>query len=237
MTNEEQGCMRKSTETGKIFTAIRKTQEGISCPAKNKTGNTGGRSYRYVDLPAILDAIKVPLHDNELSIIQIPIKDEQTIGIETTITHASGEWISGKLLLPVADNKAQAAGSAITYARRYAITAMLGLAADDDDDGGMASQQRPPVQQPRQTAAMNKTSQPQNNAANRPVSPPVDTSLAPPRQAQPEQGEPPACGICKGPVTEAERAYSMGFYKKPYCYRCQQDMKKTEASLRQGPGN
>lgn len=249
MTNEDQGCMRKSVETGKIFSAIKKAQEAIICPVKNKTARMKTFSYNYIDLPSILEAIKKPMAENGLSIIQIPITGPQSVGVETTITHSSGEWISGKILLSISENTAQAAGAAITYARRYAVSSMLGMAADDDTDGRTESQ-RQPIQQPVATtskpsyrspehannAQPSQTGQPQNNAANRPVSPPVDTSQAQPKQAQTGQ----QCVMCKNQVTGKVLDYSISYYKKPYCYPCQEDMKqkkKGEQALQQEPGN
>lgn len=236
MTNEEQGCMKRSAETGKIFLAIGKAQEVIICPSKNKTAKAKTFSYNYIDLPAILDAIRKPLAENGLSIIQIPIRDNQSIGVETTITHVSGEWISGKLLLHVPDPTAQAAGSAITYARRYAVSAMLGMAADDDDDGA-SSQQRPAIKQPQALTQPSPQTSPQTTQ-NRQVSPEVNPNAT---QSQPTTKVPfvRKCDACSSGINQATLDFSMKVYHAPYCFGCQQEIKKGKEtqSLNEGPGN
>lgn len=91
----------------------------------------------YANLSDILEAIKEPLDKAGLVIMQFPVED----GLTTMLTHAeSGEFIQATYKMPIAkQNDPQATGSAITYARRYAIAAILTLDIDDDDDGNSAS--------------------------------------------------------------------------------------------------
>jgi hypothetical protein len=100
---------------------------------------------KYADLASIVEAIKEPLAENELSYSQFPISEGNQIGTETILIHSSGEWISGSFLLPQKPGKEgltpQTAGSSLTYARRYSIMGILGLSAEDDD-GHAASQGR-----------------------------------------------------------------------------------------------
>ena len=105
---------------------------------------------RYASLDAILDSIRPVLKKHGLAISQEPISDEDRVGVTTKIIHTSGESTSSTLLLPVQQNTAQGYGSALTYARRYAIAAVLGIAADDDDDGEVASSppRKPTAAQP-----------------------------------------------------------------------------------------
>lgn len=91
---------------------------------------------KYADLPSILEAIKKPMKDNGLSITQFP---SGTNGLSTLLMHTSGEWIEDNFTMTPVDNKPQTAGSWITYMRRYAIGAVLGLSTEVDDDGNFAS--------------------------------------------------------------------------------------------------
>lgn len=92
---------------------------------------------KYASLSNILDTIAKPLSDCGLSFTQMPDGKNLT----TLLIHAeSGEWIESTYEMPIAKpNDPQAVGSAITYARRYAIGATLGLNIDDDDDGNKAA--------------------------------------------------------------------------------------------------
>lgn len=91
----------------------------------------------YANLSDILEAIKKPLDIAGLVVMQFPVEE----GLTTMLTHAdSGEFIQATYRMPIAKpNDPQATGSAITYARRYAIAAILALDIDDDDDANSAS--------------------------------------------------------------------------------------------------
>lgn len=92
---------------------------------------------KYASLPQIQEAIKEPLERANLVYSQLP--DGQH-GLTTILMHpASGEWILAKYEMTPAKNDPQGQGSAITYQRRYALGAILGLTIDEDDDGNAAS--------------------------------------------------------------------------------------------------
>jgi hypothetical protein len=96
-------------------------------------------SYKYAALPDIIESVQKVLHDNGLTLVQSVGGDIDRIAVETRIYHSSGHVeFFGPLVLKVAGD-AKAAGSAITYARRYALCAALGIAPDEDDDGARAS--------------------------------------------------------------------------------------------------
>lgn len=107
--------------------------------AENEAFKRGGKASRYADLTAVWEAIKVPLKDNGFAIIQMPQFEGETMFLETIILHCSGEKMTGRYPLRPARPDPQGFGSAITYARRYALCAMLGVVADEDDDGNAAS--------------------------------------------------------------------------------------------------
>ena len=90
---------------------------------------------KYAPLDAIIDATRPILAKHGLAVTQQPIFMEGTAGVETTILHKGGHSTTSTLLLPLKDQSPQGAGSAITYARRYALAAVLGVASEDDDDG------------------------------------------------------------------------------------------------------
>jgi hypothetical protein len=92
---------------------------------------------KYAGLPSILDAIQIPLAESNLVFTQLPDDEHLTTLI---IHYESGEFIKSSYKMSSAKSDPQSMGSAITYARRYALGAILGLNIDEDDDGNKASQ-------------------------------------------------------------------------------------------------
>lgn len=90
----------------------------------------------YASLSNILDAIKIPLAESDLSFSQHPMGEN---GLSTILMHKSGEWIGSHFTMKPVKNDPQGIGSCITYMRRYALSAILGLNIDEDDDGNQAS--------------------------------------------------------------------------------------------------
>jgi hypothetical protein len=89
---------------------------------------------KYADLASVVEAIRAAFSANGLSYIQTVEPHPDEVRVETTILHSSGEWIScGYLSLPVSKADAQGFGSALTYARRYSLSAAVGVAPEDDD--------------------------------------------------------------------------------------------------------
>lgn len=132
--------MNKSETIKELATALAKAQ-GQMESAKKDSQNPFFKS-KYADLAAIVEAVKVPLSQNGLSYVQItdiPEGDADAVLVETVLMHVSGEWLSGRLRMPVTKNDAQGTGSAITYARRYGLQAMLGVPAEDDDGNAAAA--------------------------------------------------------------------------------------------------
>ncbi len=94
---------------------------------------------KYADLSAIWEMCRKPLADNGLSLVQTTEIAENNVILETTLLHSSGQWLRGKLSLNPAKLDPQGVGSSMTYGRRSAMCALLGIAADEDDDGGGGS--------------------------------------------------------------------------------------------------
>ncbi len=88
---------------------------------------------KYADLAAVWDAIREPLTSNGLSVVQLLRDVQNGVEVETILLHSSGQQISAVLAMPASKQDAQGYGSAATYARRYALMAMVGVAPEDDD--------------------------------------------------------------------------------------------------------
>lgn len=132
-----------------IYGALAAAQAEFNVVVKNKV-NPHFRS-KYADIEAIMQAVRPALNSHGLFLSQSVTTSTSDVSVETMITHESGEILrSGVTKIPVSGggNLAQAFGSAITYARRYSLSAFLGVSADDDDDGNGAGEQ--PQQQKRQ---------------------------------------------------------------------------------------
>ena len=102
-----------------------------------------GYNYKYADLNSCHEAIDPVLEDHGFLWITVPrTTDDGRVGVEYSLVHlASGESIKADLFLPVSEADPQKAGSAITYARRYALAA-VGLFTEEDDDAAKASKPR-----------------------------------------------------------------------------------------------
>lgn len=145
--------MEKSDDTmsetvGELAKALACAQGEFDQITADRTGQTGHRKYKYADLNSFLLAVRSALSKHELAIIQKPSSTpDMMVHVETMLIHGSGEWVSSFLSIKAANDTAQGIGSAITYARRYALGAMLGLAPEEDDDGKAASTPQGPQQQ------------------------------------------------------------------------------------------
>lgn len=131
--NEARSDANRSETIGKLAAALSKFQSEVENPTKDSQGH----NYKYADLANILNAVKQPLTNNKLSVCQMLGSSAQGISVTTILMHESGEYIESMLSLPQEANSrmsaAQQAGAVITYARRYALAACLGIAQQDDD--------------------------------------------------------------------------------------------------------
>ena len=109
--------------------------QGDLMPAK-KTEENPFFGMKYASLASVWDAVRKPLAENGLSVTQTLGNDlvkNDILIVETTLLHKSGEWLASKLAITLTKQDPQAIGSAISYARRYSLSAILGVAAEDDD--------------------------------------------------------------------------------------------------------
>lgn len=139
--------MNKSESIAKLASALVKAQSELKA-AKKDSANPFFKS-KYADLNEVISVVKEPLLKNGIAFLQIVTVE----GVETTLLHESGEFISGVTPIVVAkQNDPQALGSAITYARRYGLQSIVGLESEDDDgESAMGRSKNPtsvkPVQQ------------------------------------------------------------------------------------------
>lgn len=116
----------------KIAAALAAAQGELTNPPKTKTANLGKYKYRYADLAEIIEHVRPVLAKHSLAVVQLTVADSRNV-LVTRLIHASGQYLESTYPLPT-QAAAQDMGSAITYARRYSLCAILGIAADEDDD-------------------------------------------------------------------------------------------------------
>lgn len=104
---------------------------------------------KYASLDNIIETIRPTLARHKLAVVQgATLPESNSEGkvtgftVETMLVHESGEWLTSGVVMPIAKADPQGAGAAITYGRRYGLSAILSLATDEDDDGNAASKQR-----------------------------------------------------------------------------------------------
>lgn len=137
--------MNKSQEINELALALSKLQGEINDVGKNKQGY----GYTYADLGSVLEIARPLLAKHGLSVTQLPQSAGEKVSVETLLMHSSGQWISSTIEMQVERGKnmslAQAVGSVITYARRYSLAAILGIAQVDDD----AALEQPKPEKPK----------------------------------------------------------------------------------------
>lgn len=150
--------MQQSETIASLAAALAKAQatiEGARKDSENPGFKQGGKAIRYADLSSVWEACREQLVTNGLSIVQFPGEMvDNRMQMTTQLCHESGEWMRATLSIPLSKVDAQGYGSAVTYARRYALAAVVGV-CPEDDDGNAASVPAPRRDPPpaRQEAA------------------------------------------------------------------------------------
>lgn len=104
----------------------------------------GRRSYRYADLASVLEVVRPVLAARGLAVTQSASAELSKVTVSTTVVHTSGEWLTfPPLTMQMSGVDPQSVGAGITYARRYSLMAVLGIAAEEDDDDGAAASTQP----------------------------------------------------------------------------------------------
>src|SRR5215831_12063806 len=136
---------RSSESIAALAAALAKAQIELTNPEKSLSATIGAdrngegaRTFRYAPLSTGLDIVRKTLGKHEIAILQTTAIDQPTrsVSLTTMLTHASGEWITSEWpVCPVSDTAApHRMGAALTYARRYALFTLVGIAGEDDLD-------------------------------------------------------------------------------------------------------
>ena len=126
-----------SLSIGQLAAALAAAQGKITGALKDSS-NPFFKS-KYADLASCWEACRIPLSENGLAVIQTTAESADGVIVLTTLVHKSGEWIRGTLMMKPIKADPQGVGSCITYARRYALAAIVGLAQIDDDANAASS--------------------------------------------------------------------------------------------------
>jgi hypothetical protein len=152
-----------SSTVGALAGALAKAQTAIANPEKSLTATIvspfpreGSRTFRYASLSSGLDLVRKCLGQHEIATIQTTMIDGDSglIKLTTTLVHTSGEWVSSEWpVSPITDTAApHRLGAALTYARRYALFTLVGIAGEDDLDAPILTGNALTISQPAGTA-------------------------------------------------------------------------------------
>src|SRR5437763_114462 len=154
--------MQRSSDTiGAIAGALAKAQAELANPEKSLTATIhspfpreGDRTFRYAALSSGLDIVRKSLGRHEIATIQSTEIDKEVglLRLTTVLAHSSGEWLSSEWpVCPITDvASAQRMGAALTYARRYALFTLVGIAGEDDLDApDLGADPNPAAEPPR----------------------------------------------------------------------------------------
>lgn len=132
--------MKTSDNIDELALAFSKAQLELSAVSKDSHSDVG---YNYATLDKVIEVIRKPFADNQLSYIQTCGNADEQVTVTTRIIHSSGQYIEDTLSMPVVIpvsnagkemmNHAQACGAVITYARRYSLASICGVAQEDSD--------------------------------------------------------------------------------------------------------
>jgi hypothetical protein len=123
--------MKHSEQINEIAAALAKAQ-GVMGGASKDSSNPFYKS-KYADLESVWSACRKQLSENGLAVVQTVGWADGRAVIDTMLTHTSGQWIAESLTLQPKDDSPQGIGSCITYGRRYALAAIVGVYQTDDD--------------------------------------------------------------------------------------------------------
>lgn len=120
-----------------LVTALVEAQSKM--PAVPKTKTNPFFKSKYADLSSVVETVEPVIANVGLAVAQFVSHDGASTTLKTFLMHTSGQWMGDEMVLHLGKSTPQDQGSAITYARRYAYCAALGIVSDDDDDGNAAS--------------------------------------------------------------------------------------------------
>lgn len=130
----------------KAFVAAQKATESVKKAATNPAFKS-----KYADLAHVVEGVIPALNGAGVGVLQFPAYDGDMVSVTTTLLHDSGSSVSSTLSLRPSKSDPQGVGSAITYARRYALLAMTGAAPEDDDGNAASGPRSEPKPEPKRT--------------------------------------------------------------------------------------
>ena len=126
-------------------------QANIQKEIEDIAKDSEGYGYKYTSYDALVKHLRPLLTKHGISFIQMPVGHDNQIGVRTVYMHTSGEWISSVVLSPIVESRQmnvyQSVGSAITYFRRYSLSAFVGIASDEDNDASTVQAKPKPKQE------------------------------------------------------------------------------------------
>lgn len=208
--------MNTSQQITNLAQAMLKVQEQLHPVVKNAQNTFVGNTY--ATLNSVVEASKHSLLEHGIWVTQLPTPAPVELGtghiaLETMLMHAeSGEWISSTTVIPLPKNDPQGMGSAITYARRYSLCAMLGIITEDDD--GNAASIHPQKQHKQQHHSHPKTQDKAHTPTtgtqqNQPSLPRLDGVTY--QQVQTDDGR--SCIVAKGSTLEKKELLRAAGFK------------------------
>ena len=129
-----------SEQISQISAALAKAQPDFGTPTKRRTATVYSKrtnktfTYKYADLEDVMKCVRKPLADNELAIVHMTQEFAGQVELVTRLVHSSGEYFQSIYPVKAEADRPQEMGSAMTYARRYTVSALLGIASEEDDD-------------------------------------------------------------------------------------------------------
>jgi hypothetical protein len=198
-------CNNHSTSINEIAKALSNTQQEMRF-AKKDSNNPFYKS-RYADLASIWDVCREPLTKNGLSVTQLPLgmNSDGYIRLQTILMHTSGQWIKSEIQMKPVDGKPQSYGSTLTYARRYALSAVVGVVQDDDDGNDGSGVYDNKKTQNYQTTITDKNTSP------------IKTVPAKTESQKTLEYIIYKCHKCQKSITKQERDYSISKFKVSLC--------------------
>jgi len=142
----------KSDQIDLVAKALVACQTSLSDITKGRTANAGQYSYTYADLRDALATIRPVFANHGLAVTQTAAAEEHDVIVWTTILHESGQYLTTQPVRFPVGKTIQQSGSAITYARRYALMAVCGLATEDDDGASAGTREPRPRREERPVA-------------------------------------------------------------------------------------
>ena len=185
--------MQTSQEVSSLFKALCECKKDFVPLSKNKKGY----GYNYTPLDSVIDMLNTVLPKHGINFVQFPSTIGDNYALTTRIFHESGEWMEDTIIFNMTEiskaNDTQKLGASITYFRRYALSAIFGIASDEDIDGNIemnivAKQSQSQIQQQRKTFNESKP-QPQPQQQSKPAPQPVSTTN-PEKQSEPPKPQP-----------------------------------------------